>query len=107
MKQPLSSTSAYCKTRKKLDPSSLENILHYTSNSLKFEADPKYLNGRRVVVVDGTGVSMPDTIENQKVWPQQSSQKVGCGFPQASICACFCLQTGALLSHKIGNKKSH
>jgi hypothetical protein len=50
---------------------------------------------------------MPDTIENQKVWPQQRSQKVGCGFPQASICACFCLQTGALLSHKIGNKKSH
>jgi hypothetical protein len=107
MKQPSSSTSAYCQARKNLDTSSLENILQYTSNSLKFVADPTYLNGRRVVVVDGTGVSMPDTIENQKVWPQQLSQKVGCGFPQASICACFCLQTGALLSHKVGNKKSH
>ncbi len=59
------------------------------------------------MVVDGTGVSMPDTVENQEVWPQQRHQKEGCGFPQASICACFCLQTGALLSHKIGNKKSH
>ena len=107
MKQPSSSTSAYCQARKNLDTSSLESILQHTSNSLKFVADPTYLNGRRVVVVDGTGVSMPDTIENQKVWPQQLSQKVGCGFPQASICACFCLQTGALLSHKIGNKKSH
>jgi cobalamin biosynthesis Mg chelatase CobN len=85
MKQPSSSTSAYCQARKNLDTSSVENILQYTSNSLKFEADPKDLNGRRVVVVDGTGVSVPDTIENQKVWPQQSSQKIGCGFPQASI----------------------
>lgn len=25
----------------------------------------------------------------------------------ASICACFCLQTGALLSYEVGNKKSH
>lgn len=107
MKPPSSSTSAYCQARKNLDASSLEKILQHTSSSLKFEADPEYLNGRRVVVVDGTGVSMPDTIDNQKVWPQQISQKVGCGFPQASICACFCLQTGALLSHKIGNKKSH
>jgi len=32
---------------------------------------------------------------------------VGCGFPQASICACFCLQTGGLLSYEIGNKKAH
>jgi hypothetical protein len=58
------------------------------------------------VVVDGTGVSMPDTRENQKVWPQQSHQKEGCGFPTARICACFSLATGGLLSFKIGNKKS-
>ncbi|MBK7352393.1 MAG: IS4 family transposase [Nitrosomonas sp.] len=65
------------------------------------------MNSRRVVVVDGTGVSMPDTMANQLVWPQQRHQKAGCGFPQAAICACFCLQTGALLSPKVGNKKSH
>ncbi|MEJ1464564.1 MAG: IS4 family transposase, partial [Candidatus Sedimenticola sp. (ex Thyasira tokunagai)] len=65
------------------------------------------LNRRRVIVVDGTGVSMPDTPDNQEVWPQQSNQKTGCGFPQATICACFSLQTGALLSYEIGNKKSH
>ena len=29
-----------------------------------------------------------------------------CGFPQARICACFCLRTGILLSYKLGNKKS-
>jgi hypothetical protein len=50
---------------------------------------------------------MPDTEKNQLVWPQQRYQKRGCGFPQAAIYACFCLQTGLLLSHRVGNKKSH
>ncbi len=70
-------------------------------------SDTGRLNNRRVVVVDGTGVSMPDTIKNQEVWPQQRHQTPGCSFPKASLCACFCLQSGALLSHEIGNKKSH
>lgn len=93
--------------RASLDIPTLEGILQHTSRSLIFETDSDGLTGRRVVVVDGTGVSMPDTADNQKVWPQYRSQKPGCGFPQAFICACFCLQTGALLSHEIGNKKSH
>ncbi len=50
---------------------------------------------------------MPDTPENQLVWPQLRSQKPGCGFPQAFICACFCLHSDALLSYELGNKKSH
>jgi hypothetical protein len=33
--------------------------------------------------------------------------KSGRCFPQAYMCACFNLQTGALLSYKLGNKKSH
>ena len=104
---PSSSTAAYCKARKRLDLISLKTILKETAERIQYKPDKAYLKGRRVVVVDGTGVSMPDTEENQRVWPQLSSQKPGCGFPQARICACFCLQTGALLSHEVGNKKSH
>jgi hypothetical protein len=96
-----------CQARSKLDLSSVETILQHTASRLLNILNPERMNGRWVVVVDGTGVSMPDTIANQLVWPQQRDQKTGCGFPQASICACFCLQTGALLSHKVGNKKSH
>lgn len=77
---PSSSTAAYCQARSKLDLPSLETILQHTANHLQ-------------------NISLK--------WPQQRHQKAGCGFPQASICACFCLQTGALLSHKVGNKKSH
>ena len=65
------------------------------------------LQGRRVIVADGTGISMPDTKANQAVWPQTRAQKVGCGFPQARICACFDLASGMLNSYQIGNKKSH
>ncbi|MDY0268289.1 transposase [Trichloromonas sp.] len=60
-----------------------------------------------MIVVDETGISMPDTLENQEVWPQTASQKPGCGFPTARICACFSLAGGALLSYAIGNKKNH
>jgi len=104
---PSSSTAAYCQARKKLDLPSLRAILQDTSKRLQTMADPGRLNGRRVIVVDGTGLSMPDTAANQQVWPQSRTQKPGCGFPRASLCACFCLQTGALLSYAVGNKTSH
>ncbi|MDX8390752.1 MAG: IS4 family transposase [Mariprofundaceae bacterium] len=104
---PSSSTAAYCKARKKLELSTLESIHQHLSDQLKIKTNPDCLNGRRIIVVDGTGISMPDTEENQKIWPQQSGQKPGCSFPQATICACFNLHNGALLSYEVGNKKSH
>ena len=104
---PSSSTAAYCQARKKLDLAGLEEVLQHTAKRLQAMPDPGRVNGRRVIVVDGTGVSMPDSEENQQVWPQQRHQKPGCGFPQAALCACFCLHTGVLLSHEVGNKKSH
>ncbi len=102
-----SSTAAYCQARKNFDLLSMKAILQDTSDQIRPVTDKEHLKSRRVVVVDGTGVSMPDTPENQRVWPQQSSQKPGCRFPRANICACFCLRTGVLLSHEIGNKRSH
>ena len=104
---PSSSTAAYCQARKKLRLSSLAAILHDTATWLQARRPRERLNGRRVIVVDGTGVSMPDTAANQQVWPQPRSQQPGCGFPRAALCACFCLQTGGLLSYEVGNKKSH
>ncbi len=103
---PASSTSAYCQARKKLLAEELMKILDHTVLKLDSMPERGFLHGRRVVVVDGTGVSMPDTSANQAVWPQQSQQKEGCGFPTARICACFSLATGGLLSFRMGNKKS-
>jgi hypothetical protein len=106
MTLPSTSTSAYCQARQKLEETDLKNILSHTSKQLPQREADYVLENRRVVVVDGTGISMPDTVENQHIWPQGRQQKPGCGFPQAFICACFHLQTGALLSYELGNKKS-
>jgi len=105
MAPPSSSTAAYCKARQRFPTESLERILGNTTTELQRHIKAKRLNGRRVVVVDGTGLSMPDTPTNQARWPQQSQQKPGCGFPQARLSACFCLHSGALLSHRLGNRK--
>lgn len=107
VKVPSSSTASYCTARKKLDEQMLSEILEHTAVRLDKIQETGLLNNRRVIVVDGTGVSMPDTPVNQEVWPQSSSQKLGCGFPTARICACFSLESGALLSYAIGNKKNH
>lgn len=104
---PSSSTAAYCQARKKLKTNELETILQHTSSQFRSTNSRSSINGRRVIVVDGTGLSMPDTTVNQQVWPQQKNLTPGCSFPQAALCACFCLQTGGLLSYELGNKKSH
>lgn len=107
VKVPSSSTAAYCAARKKLDEQMLSDILAHTADRLEEMPEPGLMNNRRIIVVDGTGVSMPDTFENQEVWPQSAKQKLGCGFPMARICACFSLKSGALLSYALGNKKNH
>ena len=107
VKVPSSSTASYCTARMKLDEEMLFQIFEHTADRLDKMPVAGLLNNRRVIVVDGTGVSMPDTPENQEVWPQSASQTPGCGFPTARICACFSLESGALLSYAIGNKKNH
>ena len=70
-------------------------------------ASEKLWCGRRVKVVDGTGVSMPDTPQNQSAFPQPSNQKKGCGFPVAKLVGCFCLASGALLHWAEGTLHVH
>ena len=107
IKVPSSSTASYCTARKKLSEQSLTDIFQHTVKQGDRSTKTGLLRNRRVIVVDGTGLSMPDTPENQAEWPQSSMQKPGCGFPIARICACFSLENGPLLSYKIGNKKSN
>lgn len=100
------STGAYCQARKNLSNHEIKKVFDHVVGSLQ-ELEEQSFAGRRVIVVDGTGLTAPDTKANQKQWPQQSQQKPGCGFASLRVCACFSLKTGALLSHRIGNKKSH
>jgi hypothetical protein len=57
---------------------------------------------RRVRLVDGATVTLPDTQENQAAYPQSSSQKPGLGFPICRVVALLCLGGGALLDAAMG-----
>jgi hypothetical protein len=107
IKVPSGSTASYCNARKKLSEHNLAEIFEHTTRHLRTTSGEGSINNRRVIVADGTGISMPDTPENQEAWPQSATQKPGCGFPTMRVCACFSLESGGLLSYRIGNKKSH
>ena len=53
-------------------------------------------------LVDGTGISMPDTSDNQAQYPQSSNQAPGVGFPLARLVGVICLSTGAVVDAAIG-----
>jgi hypothetical protein len=91
-------TGGYCKARQRLPESLLPRLVRRTGDGLQGHAPDGWLfHGRKVVIVDGSGVSMPDTPENQRAYPQHSGQKAGCGFPIARIVILLSLATGAAL----------
>jgi hypothetical protein len=59
--------------------------------------DSWHWRDREVFLVDGTGLSMPDTPENQLAFPQVKSQKKGVGFPVMRAVAMISLATGAVV----------
>lgn len=108
--EPLSSsTSAYCQARARLDLDALELIGGHLCWSLERNVlgAERWLEGRPVKIVDGTGLSMPDTAANQVLWPQPSSQQPGCGFPMMKLVGLFSLDSGALLETATGNLHVH
>lgn len=93
-----SDTSAYCQARARLPDSILERIHRHVSDRMEANVPSNSLwRGRPVKVVDGTGLSMPDTASNQAAYPQSLSQKPGCGFPLMKVVGIFSVASGALL----------
>jgi Transposase DDE domain len=91
-------TGAYCQARKRLPEKFFSDVARQAGRTLEAGVDPKWLwKGRRVHVYDGSVVSMPDTPENQREYPQPGTQKRGLGFPLARIGAVFSLACGAVL----------
>lgn len=96
--------SGYVQARKRLSLPWLIDLARSISDSFHTKADQWLWLGRRVLIVDGSSVSMPDTQDNQGRWPQPSGQRLGCGFPMMRIVAVFCLATGALIDLASGPK---
>jgi len=92
------SSSAYCQGRKRLPEEKLKDVFAHVTDSIESQSnESRRWMGRTVKIIDGSTVTMADTPENQKEYPQHSSQRKGCGFPIMRLLAVFSLATGAIL----------
>jgi hypothetical protein len=97
------STGAYCRARQRLPVTMITPLVIATGRAMAAAAAPAWRwKDRRVKLVDGTTVSMPDTPENQARYPQSRGQKPGLGFPIARVVALLCLASGAAINAAIG-----
>ena len=96
-------TGGYCRARGRLPVSMVSGLARETGRQLSARAHPQWRwRGRPVKLVDGTGISMPDTEANQAAFPQPVTQAQGVGFPLARVVVVICLATGAALEAAIG-----
>lgn len=99
-------TGAYCTARENIPEEACRRLLRETGRDVDEEAPPAWRwNGRRVLNVDGSTVTMADTAANQQEYPQVSGQQPGCGFPSARIVVVFSLAVGTVLEAAIGQYK--
>jgi hypothetical protein len=100
--------SAYVQARQRLPQERMEKALSATALTADRRTHGKgCLGGRPVKVVDSSTTQIPDTPENQKVYPQPSSQKKGCGFPVIRFIALLSLSSGAILKVIMDSLHSH
>lgn len=102
--RPCSTDSgSYCTARKKLPEALLQRLLQKTGAELQQQAPAQWdVQGRKVKVVDGTTVSMPDTAANTKAFDKPRNQRGAGPFPVARVLVLFALATGAALEAAIG-----
>jgi len=92
------STGGYCQARRRLPFELVRALLQETARIGTDAMRPEWhWCGRRVRLVDGTTLSMPDTAANQAMYPQPAAQAPGLGFPLCRMVAIICLGTGVTL----------
>jgi DDE family transposase len=88
--------ASYCNARSRLPTAVLRTLAKNTAQQLQDGIPQAWKwNGRNVFIADGSHVSMPDTPQNQKAYPQPVVQQEGIGFPLARLAVLLSLATGA------------
>jgi hypothetical protein len=99
-------TGAYCRARQRLPLEMIRTLACDLGGMIEAQVPKQWRwHSRRVLLVDGTTVTMPDTPANQAEFPQQRGQLPGLGFPICRIVGITCLASGALLNACIGRFK--
>jgi len=88
--------SAYCQARQRLPLALVQRVVDSFSRGLESSEPAAPWRGHRVLLVDGSGFSMPDTPELQAYFGQPGQQRKGCGFPVAHMLAMMDAHTGFL-----------
>jgi putative transposase len=97
-------TGAYCRARAKVTEGVVQRLAEGIAERCEL-AIPDWWRGygfRRILLLDGTTISMPDTKKNQAEYPQSSSQAAGVGFPIMRAVAMTSLVTGMVMSFAMG-----
>ena len=96
-------TGSYSNARQRLPEQAIRELVKDTGKSPAKKALSSWKAfGRSLKGVDGSSVIMPDTKENQEIFPQQKGQKKGIGFPIARIVVVMSLTIGTVLDYAIG-----
>jgi hypothetical protein len=95
--------SAYCKARARLPVELIDRLVNHTAQ-IACSKTPEQWKWKEldVYLVDGLVLRAPDTADNQKVYPQPSSQKIGLGFPQVRAIVTTSLATGCIIHYNTG-----
>lgn len=95
-------TGGYCKARARLPVTLIRELTRFSGQLIDQKVGDKWRwQGRRVRIVDGTTVTLPDTEKSQERHPQLRAQKPGLGFPMCRVVGITCLSSGALLDAAI------
>jgi len=97
MGQDAFTAGAYCQARMRLPLAVLQTlareVYHKISDSIDGDDEHRW-HGHRVLLIDATNFSMPDTPELKAYFGQSGQQKEGCGFPVAHLLTVFNARTG-------------
>jgi Transposase DDE domain len=95
-----SNTGSYCKARSRLPLPMVSELVRETGSQMSSHSPEHWhWKGRPLRLVDGTTVDLPDTIENQNIFPQNKNKK---GCPLARIVSIICLASGGVMNAAIG-----
>jgi Transposase DDE domain len=97
MGQDAFTASGYCQARMRLPLAVIQTLAREVyqkiSDPIDCEDEHRW-RGHRVLLIDATSFSMPDTPELKAYFGQPGQQKAGCGFPVAHLLMLFNARTG-------------
>lgn len=100
---PSADPGGYCKARARLPEAVLARLSRQTGQQLANDARAEWRwRGRRVLLVDGSTASMPDTAETREAYPPPPGLRQAVAFPILRFVVVLCLASGALLDLAFG-----